>query len=110
MQSSPIPPWPKDSSRSLAMCPRLPLPLVSPGRSVWVEAGRHSYPLDVADGVAHRKQPDERFIVKVHDLDSVAKQFAKITAETGNQLQPVFLHNPLAHFGQLRLVADHDAD
>src|ERR1051326_6257956 len=57
-----------------------------------------------------RQQPDQRFIVQVHHLNAIAEWVTEIAAETGNQLQSVFLGDLLAHFNKLVFISHHDAE
>lgn len=59
--------------------------------------------------LAIRQQPDERLVVQVNDLNTIAPRIAKITPETGNQLQAVFPDKFVAHLGELRVIANHDS-
>jgi hypothetical protein len=59
--------------------------------------------------LAIRQQPDERLVVQVNDLNTIAPRIAKITPETGNQLQAVFPDKFVAHVGELRVIANHDS-
>jgi hypothetical protein len=55
-------------------------------------------------------QPDERFIVKIDNLNPVPPRIPKITAERRLQCQFVFSSQLLAHLGELLLIADHDSE
>jgi len=59
---------------------------------------------------AVRKQPNDRFIMKIDDLDAVAPRIAKIAAERRLQFQFVFASKFLTNFSQLLLVAYHDSE
>jgi hypothetical protein len=59
--------------------------------------------------LAIRQQPDERLVVQVNDLNTIAPRIAEITPETGNQLQAVSSDKFVTHLGELRLIANHDS-
>src|SRR5437667_7665690 len=59
--------------------------------------------------LAVRKKPNERFIVKIDNLDAVAPPIAKIAAERRLKLEFIFAGDFLAHLPQLLFVPHHDA-
>src|SRR6476620_3159892 len=59
---------------------------------------------------AIRQKPDERFIVKINNLDAVAPRVAKIAAEGRLEFQFIFLREFLSNLLQLRFIANHDSE
>ena len=48
--------------------------------------------------------------MQVHDLNPITEWIVEIAAESRNQLQLIFLRDFLANFGELLLIANHDAE
>lgn len=47
--------------------------------------------------------------MQIDDLDAIPPGVAKIAAKTGDELKAIFIYEFVSHFGQLRLIANHDA-
>src|SRR6266446_5715790 len=60
--------------------------------------------------LAVRKKPNERFIVKIDNLDAVAPRVAKIAAERRLKSEFIFAGDFFAHLRQLLFVPHHDAE
>src|SRR5258708_5902490 len=56
------------------------------------------------------QQPNQRFVVQIHDSNPIAEWIAEITTERWNQFDSVFLCELLTHFGQLLLIPNHEAE
>ena len=53
------------------------------------------------------KEPDERFIVQVNDLDTVAEWVMEIATKSRDQIKTVLFRQLLPHLVELRFIA-HD--
>src|SRR5262249_46275378 len=58
--------------------------------------------------LAVRQQPDQRFVVKIDNLDAISPWIAKIAAERRLQFEFVFLRELLSNLFELRFIANHD--
>ena len=59
---------------------------------------------------AIRQKPDQRFVVKIDNLNAVAPWISKVTAKWRLEFQFVFLGQLLADFFELFFVAHHDSE
>src|SRR5439155_10908302 len=57
-----------------------------------------------------RQKPDQRFVMKIDNLDAIAPWIVKIAAEWRLQFEFIFFSQFLANFGELRFVANHDPE
>src|SRR3982751_4115331 len=57
-----------------------------------------------------RQEPDQRFVVKIDNLDTISPWIAKIATERWLQFEFVFLSQFLFDFFELRFVANHDPE
>src|SRR5262245_2822011 len=60
--------------------------------------------------LAIRQQPDERFVVKIDDLNAISPWIAKVTAKRRLQFEFVLLGKLLFHFLELRFIPNHDPE
>src|SRR5437764_14989034 len=56
------------------------------------------------------QKPDQRFVVKIHDLDAIAPWIAKIAAERRLRFEFVFLRELLSNLLELHIIANHDPE
>jgi hypothetical protein len=59
---------------------------------------------------AIRQKPDERFVVKIDNLNAIPPRIVKIAAERRLEFEFIFAGDFLAYFRDLRFVAHHNSE